>query len=60
MIARPPYQDNVTTLPVARVIPEDGGGRLVITPRGHAWVHGDRGSAIRDKTWLDSNLRGRA
>jgi hypothetical protein len=48
------------TLPVAHVIPDDDGGWLVITPKGHAWLHGDRSSAIREKKWLDDQWRGRS
>jgi hypothetical protein len=56
MIAPDPH-DNVVTLPVARVIPEDGGGWLVVTDRGHGWAHGDRQSALEDKRWLDRQWR---
>jgi hypothetical protein len=48
------------TLLTARIVAEDGGGWLVVTPKGHAWLHGDRQAAIREKEWLDSQWRGRA
>jgi hypothetical protein len=54
-----PYQhDNIVTLPIAHIIPEDGGGWLVITYRGHGWLHGDRQSALKEKRWLDDQWRG--
>jgi hypothetical protein len=56
---RPRQHDNIVTLPVAHVIPEDGGGWLVLTHRGHAWLHGDRLSAIREKKCLDDQWRHR-
>jgi hypothetical protein len=46
--------------PLIRILREDDGdGWLVVTARGHGWVHGDRQSAIADKAWLDRNERGR-
>jgi hypothetical protein len=52
--------DNVVTLPVARIIPADGGGYLVITHKGHAWLHGSRQDALKEKAWLDAQWRGRS
>jgi hypothetical protein len=60
MIAPRPSDNVVTTLPVARIIPEHGGGWLVITPKGHAWLHGSRREALADKRWLDDQWRRRA
>jgi hypothetical protein len=59
MSAPPPTQpdDVVTLLPVARTVPEQDGGWLVLTPKSHAWLHGDRLSANRDKKWLDDQWR---
>jgi hypothetical protein len=58
IVLRPPDpRDNVVMLPAARIVREDGGGWLVITHRGHAWLHGDRLSAIREKKWLDAQWR---
>jgi hypothetical protein len=43
----------VETLTVVRILREpDGQGWLVVTARGHAWLHGDRRSALEDKRWL--------
>jgi hypothetical protein len=54
-----PRSGNVVTAPITRIIPElEGGGWLVITHRGHAWLHGDRQAAIEDKRWLDNQWRG--
>jgi hypothetical protein len=48
----------VITAPIARIMREPGGeGWLVVTPRGHGWVHGDRQSALDDKRWLDDQWR---
>jgi hypothetical protein len=52
--------DNVVTLPVAHVIRENGGGWLVITHKGHAWLHGSRQAALADKRWLADQWRGRS
>jgi hypothetical protein len=61
MRAPPPqYSRGITmTAPIIRIIPEDGDGWLVITPKGHAWLHGDRLSALRERDWLDDQWRGR-
>jgi hypothetical protein len=46
---------NVVVAQIIRVIREPGGdGWLVITARGHAWLHGDRQAALADKAWLDA------
>jgi hypothetical protein len=40
--------------PITRIMGEpDGDGWLVITHRGHAWLHGSRQAALDDKRWLD-------
>jgi hypothetical protein len=31
-------------------------GWLVLVPRGHGWLHGDRRSALQDAQWLARNL----
>ena len=31
-------------------------GWLVLAPRGHGWLHGDRRSALADAHWLRWNL----
>jgi hypothetical protein len=31
-------------------------GWLVLTPRGHGWLHGSRRSANADARWLSKNL----
>jgi hypothetical protein len=33
------------------------GGWLVLAPRGHGWVHGNRDDARRDASWLAANWR---
>jgi hypothetical protein len=53
-------EGQVVTAPIARIIPEREGGWLVITHKGHAWLHGDRQSALEDKRWLDAQWRRRA
>jgi hypothetical protein len=58
---RHPYQrETVIAVPFIRIVPERNGGWLVLTHRGHAWLHGDRSSAIREKKWLDVQWRGRS
>jgi hypothetical protein len=57
---RPRPTDNVVTAPVIRIIPEPDGGWLVLTHRGHGWLHGDRQSALEEKRWLDDQWRRRA
>ena len=37
----------------------EGDGWLVITRRGHDWLHGSRESAVEDKRWLDEQWRAR-
>jgi hypothetical protein len=57
---RPPQHrhDIVVTAPVIRIVPERDGGWLVLTHRGHGWLHGDRQSALKDKRRLDAQWRG--
>jgi hypothetical protein len=50
---RPHQHDNVVTAPIARIVADSDGGWLIITHKGHAWLHGDRFSAIQEKKWLD-------
>jgi hypothetical protein len=39
-----------------RVVRERAGaGWLVLTPRGHGWLHGSYASAIADAQWLAAN-----
>jgi hypothetical protein len=57
---RPHQQDNVVRAALIRIVPERDGGWLVLTHRGHSWLHGDRRSALEDKRWLDQQWRGRA
>jgi hypothetical protein len=48
----------VIAAPFVRIAREpDDEGWLTITAKGHAWLHGDRESAIADKTWLDAQWR---
>ena len=48
----------VIIAPIARIAREpDGDGWLVITHRGHAWLHGNRQAALDDKRWLDDQWR---
>jgi hypothetical protein len=51
-------QGRLIYLPVARIVPDRDGGWLVLTHRGHGWLHGDRISAIREKKWLDAQWWG--
>ena len=37
-------------------VTEGDGGWLVLTPRGHGWLHGDRRSADADARWMGKNL----
>jgi hypothetical protein len=32
------------------------GGWLVLGPRGHGWLHGDRAAALDDAAWLSRNM----
>jgi hypothetical protein len=49
MTAREPV-----VLPVIRIEPErDGAGWIIVTPRGHAWLFGDRSAALSEKRWHD-------
>jgi hypothetical protein len=48
----------VITALIASIVREpDGDGWLVLTPRGHAWLHGSRQAALDDKRWLDHQWR---
>lgn len=43
-------------LPVVRIEREregEGEGWLTLLPNGHAWLHGDRSEALREKRWHD-------
>lgn len=35
----------------------EGEGWLVIRENGHAWLHGDRAAALREKAWHDRQWR---
>jgi hypothetical protein len=55
-----PYPSEVIliVMPVTRIERElDGAGWLVLTPRGHGWLCGDRRAALQEKRWLDNNER---
>jgi hypothetical protein len=58
-IASPVYEhQHVVTAPIIRIVPDrDGGGWLVVTPRGSGWLHGSRQAALEDKAWLDAQCR---
>jgi len=43
---------------IVRIVREPDGGWLVITHRGHAWLHGSRQAAIEEKHWLDAQWWG--
>jgi hypothetical protein len=43
----------VIPAPIVRIVPEPDGGWLVVTPRGHAWLHGNRQDALAEKRDLD-------
>ena len=45
----------VVALPIARIVADRDGGWLVVTPRGHGWIHGSRRDALRDQRWLTEN-----
>jgi hypothetical protein len=45
----------VIAAPIVRIIADRGGGWLVVTPRGHGWLHGSRKDALRDQRWLTEN-----
>jgi hypothetical protein len=45
----------VVIAPIARIVADRDGGWLVITPRGHGWLHGSRKDALRDQRWLTEN-----
>ena len=49
----------VVAAPFVRVMRERDGAWLVVTHRGHGWLHGDRRSALADKRWLDAQQRRR-
>jgi hypothetical protein len=45
----------IVSFPGCRIEPQrDAPGWLVITPRGHAWLHGSRADALREKRWHDA------
>jgi hypothetical protein len=48
--------DNVPGL--RQLLKQPEGGWLVITHRGHAWLHGSRQAAIEEKHWLDAQWWG--
>jgi len=50
--------DIVVTAPIARIVPERDGGWLVLTHRGHTWLHGSRQAALKEKRWLHQQWRG--
>jgi hypothetical protein len=51
----PERDSNIVTAPIARIVADsDGGAWFVITPKGHAWLFGDRLAAIREKKCLDA------
>jgi hypothetical protein len=53
------YHHKIERLPVAYIVPEEGGGWLVITHRGHGWLFGSRREALEEKRWLDNQWRRR-
>ena len=56
------YQSGIiVAVPFVRVVRErDGEGWLTITAKGHAWLHGDRRSALEEQRWLSNQWRGRS
>ena len=50
---------NVVRFPARRLVAvfvlSTRDGWLVLGPRGHGWLHGDRTGALRDAQWLADN-----
>jgi hypothetical protein len=47
----------IVIAPIARIVADRDGGWLVVTHRGHGWVHGSRRAALQEQSWLDAQWR---
>jgi hypothetical protein len=60
-VAAPMTAESTSVLfaPFVRIVPEQDGGWLVLTHKGHGWLHGSGRDALEDKRWLDNQWRQR-